>query len=111
GDQARVHAICAVNAVGDITGDEWSDGRASLLAQPVDQDERTSTTLVTVIVEGEADQRTLRRIAVSAHDALARAIVPCHTLWDGDVVFVAQTGAAIEVSQIAALRLSIAAEL
>jgi L-aminopeptidase/D-esterase-like protein len=110
-EQARVHALCAVNAVGDVAGAEWTDARPTLLGHPVDQDNRTSTTLVAVIVEGDADHRTLRRIAVSAHDAMARAIVPCHTLWDGDVVFVAQTGTVGEVSQMDALRLSIAAEL
>jgi len=112
---AHVYAICAINAVGDIDdgigGEVWADRRPLLLSSPTSQDERTSTTLVTVIVDGDADHRTLRRIAVSAHDAMARAILPCHTLWDGDVVFVAQTGAMVETSQLDALRLSIAAEL
>ena len=110
-DQAHVHAVCAVNAVGDVVGEDWMDSRPSLLAHPADQDSRTSTTLVAVIVDDDADHRMLRRIAVSAHDAMARAIVPCHTLWDGDVVFVAQTGATSETSQSDALRLSIATEL
>ena len=110
-DQVHVHAVCVVNAVGDVAGADWIDERPSLLRDPLGQDDRTSTTLVAVVVDGDADHRTLRRIAMSAHDAMARAIVPCHTLWDGDVVFVAQTGVEGEISQIDSVRLSIAAEL
>jgi len=29
----------------------------------------------------------LKRLAVAAHDGIARAIVPAHTLFDGDLVF------------------------
>ena len=32
-------------------------------------------------------------MAVAAHDGLARALVPSHTLLDGDLVFAAATGA------------------
>ena len=37
-----------------------------------------------------------RRVAVAAHDGLARTIRPCHTPLDGDTVFALATGA-IEV--------------
>jgi D-aminopeptidase len=33
------------------------------------------------------------RLAVAAHDGLARALVPSHTLMDGDAIFAAATGA------------------
>ena len=110
-DHTAVHAICVVNAVGDINRDGSPDMRRQLLTHASPQDDRTSTTLVAVIVDGDADQRCLRRIAVSAHDGMARAIVPCHTLWDGDLVFVSQTGASSEISQPNTLRLTVAAEL
>ena len=38
-----------------------------------------------------------RRVAVAAHDGLARIIRPCHTPLDGDTVFALATGA-IEVA-------------
>jgi len=110
-DHTAVHAICIVNAVGDIKGEGSPDSRGQLLTHAAPQDDRTSTTLVAVIVDGDADQRCLRRIAVSAHDGMARAIVPCHTLWDGDLVFVSQTGATSEISPPDTLRLTVAAEL
>ncbi|MGB2919302.1 MAG: P1 family peptidase, partial [Mycobacterium sp.] len=34
-----------------------------------------------------------RRMAVAAHDGLARTILPCHTPLDGDTVFALATGA------------------
>ena len=34
-----------------------------------------------------------RRVAVAAHDGLARTIRPCHTPLDGDTVFALATGA------------------
>ena len=33
------------------------------------------------------------RVAVAAHDGIARAVVPAHTPADGDLVFAAATGA------------------
>jgi len=33
-----------------------------------------------------------KRLAVAAHDGFARAIWPCHTPMDGDIVFAVSTG-------------------
>jgi L-aminopeptidase/D-esterase-like protein len=106
-----IHALAVVNAVGDVIGGDWVDGRPALLGGMHELEERSATTLVTVIVDGAADQRTLRRVATSAHDAMARTIVPCHTLWDGDLVFAVQTGDTADVALPDALRLTVAAEL
>ena len=37
--------------------------------------------------------QTATRLAVAAHDGIARAIVPAHTPMDGDLVFSVATGA------------------
>jgi L-aminopeptidase/D-esterase-like protein len=110
-DNCSVHALVVVNAVGDVVMDDWIDHRTLLLGVAASPDERSATTLVVVVVDGEADYRTLRRIAVAAHDAMARVIVPCHTLLDGDLVFVMQTGSTIDIPQVDALRMTIASEL
>jgi len=98
---AAVAAIVATNALGDVvdpaTGrrvagpvTEPADRRASLLgATPPGATPGTNTTLVAVVVAAPADHDALARCAVAAHDGLARAIRPCHTLFDGDTVFVA----------------------
>jgi L-aminopeptidase/D-esterase-like protein len=36
----------------------------------------------------------LKRVAIEAHDGLARAVRPSHTIFDGDVVFALAPGGA-----------------
>ena len=111
-DSVSVCAVAVVNAAGDIVDETWNDDRPALLApSTVEQDERAATTLVTVVVDGDCDHRTLRRLAIAAHDAMARVIVPSHTLFDGDIVFAAQTGNVVDLPANDVLRLSVATEL
>jgi D-aminopeptidase len=53
---------------------------------------RQSTTLVVVATDAVLSKGQSRRLAVMAHDGLARAIYPVHTPLDGDIVFAAATG-------------------
>ncbi len=53
----------------------------------------TATTLAIVATDAALDQAGATRLAVAAHAGLARAIVPSHTLLDGDTVFAISTGA------------------
>lgn len=46
-----------------------------------------NTTLVCIATNASLAHHQLQRIAVHAHDALARVIVPAHTFSDGDTVF------------------------
>ncbi|MCA8882200.1 MAG: P1 family peptidase [Rhodobacteraceae bacterium] len=52
-----------------------------------------STTIAIVATDAALDQAQATRMAVAAHDGLARALYPSHTLLDGDLVFAAATGA------------------
>ncbi|WP_114967166.1 P1 family peptidase [Alkalilacustris brevis] len=52
-----------------------------------------ATTIAIVATDAALDQAQLARLAVAAHDGMARAIVPSHSLLDGDLVFAASTGA------------------
>ncbi|HEX4438904.1 MAG TPA: P1 family peptidase, partial [Thermoanaerobaculia bacterium] len=45
------------------------------------------TTLVCVASSVAFDPAALRRVAIEAHDGLARAVRPAHSVVDGDVVF------------------------
>jgi len=110
-DDCSVHALAVVNAVGEVVTSDWIDKRSFLLGSPAALDDRSATTLVVVVVDGNADHKTLRRIAVSAHDAMARTIIPCHTIWDGDLVYAAHTGETVSADQPTTLRLTVAAEL
>ncbi|MCI4348989.1 MAG: P1 family peptidase [Thermoplasmata archaeon] len=100
----RVGVLVAVNAVGAIrdpaTG-EWlagprgRDGRVvppvSLKTGPIAQTRGTS--LVIVVTDARVERSVLQRLAIFAHAGLARAVDPSHTSTDGDVAFVATTGA------------------
>ena len=46
-----------------------------------------NTTLVCVVSSLPFDPGALRRVAIEAHDGIARAVRPAHTVVDGDVVF------------------------
>jgi len=51
-----------------------------------------NTTIAIVATDAALTQAQATRMAVAAHDGLARAIFPAHTPMDGDLVFAAATG-------------------
>ena len=53
---------------------------------------RTNTTLAIVATDAALTQAQATRMAVAAHDGMARAIFPSHTPYDGDIVFAVSTG-------------------
>lgn len=52
-----------------------------------------ATTIAIVATDVTLEKPALQRLATAAHDGLARALVPSHTPFDGDLVFAASTGA------------------
>lgn len=52
-----------------------------------------NTTIAIVATDAVLDKARCRRLATAAHDGIARAIVPAHTPYDGDLVFAVATGA------------------
>ena len=104
-----VGAIVAVNALGDvidpatgatIAGARTEDGRSLLHirnaildgAQPNPLLAGTNTTLAVVATDAVLTKAQAHRLAQVAHDGLARAINPVHTMSDGDTVFALGTG-------------------
>jgi D-aminopeptidase len=51
-----------------------------------------ATTIAVVATDAKMSQAQATRMATAAHDGIARAIVPAHTPFDGDLVFAAATG-------------------
>jgi L-aminopeptidase/D-esterase-like protein len=111
-DGATVGAIVAVNAVGSVTvgdgphfwaapfeqGNEFG-GRGLPSPFPPDAQSirlkggpRENTTIALVATDAALTKPQARRLAVMAHDGLARAVYPAHTPLDGDIVFAASTG-------------------
>lgn len=52
----------------------------------------SATTIAIVATDADLTQAQATRMAVAAHDGLARSLYPSHTLLDGDLVFAAATG-------------------
>jgi D-aminopeptidase len=107
-----VGALVAVNALGRVTvGDgapfwaaPWEMGGEfgglglplgfEPAAEPVMMKRAgEATTIAIVATDAALSQAQALRMATAAHDGMARAIVPSHTPFDGDLVFAAATGA------------------
>ncbi|NHF74739.1 P1 family peptidase [Paracoccus xiamenensis] len=52
-----------------------------------------ATTIAIVATDARLGKPALQRLATAAHDGMARALVPSHTPFDGDLVFAVSTGA------------------
>jgi L-aminopeptidase/D-esterase-like protein len=93
-DELVVAALVAVNAVGDLYDPArsvvWNvaDGATLHTAEPLE-----NTTIGVVATNARLDKTACHLVAQSAHDGLARAIEPAHTLADGDAFVAAATGA------------------
>lgn len=105
-----VGALVAVNAVGTACGSEgafWAapwefadefGGRGPVRGHdpsqlaPTKLGAREATTIAIVATDAALDQAQATRLAIAAHDGMARALVPSHTPFDGDLVFAAATG-------------------
>jgi D-aminopeptidase len=106
-----VGALVAVNALGSATvgetphfwaapweeGDEFGGlGPAPYLRQDAPLPRKRmgeATTIAIVATDAALTKPQAQRMAVAAHDGMARALVPAHTPLDGDLVFSVATGA------------------
>ncbi|WP_052263693.1 P1 family peptidase [Comamonas thiooxydans] len=108
-DGVTVGAIIACNALGDVfnpfngellAGARTADGlqlrgtRDALLAgeEPKPVLAGSNTTIGVVATDAAITKAQAHRLAVVAHDGLARAINPVHTMSDGDSLFALGTG-------------------
>ena len=104
-----IAAIVAVNAVGTPTigtgGHFWAapferNGEFGNLGVPASFDAElrvkggrgTSTTIGFVATDATLNKAQAMRLAIMAHDGLARAVLPAHAPLDGDTIFAASTG-------------------
>lgn len=104
-DGLSVGALAVVNAFGDILDDARIiagartdkdvplDTQAHLIAGGgADLAFGTNTTLVVVATNAVLDKAQANALARIAHAGMPRAVRPCHTQYDGDLVFAAATG-------------------
>ena len=110
-DGVTVGALIACNALGDVidpetaqvmAGARTDDGRAlrdtrrALLRGQPPQPllAGTNTTIGVVATDAILTKAQAHRLAIAAHDGLARSINPVHTMSDGDTLFSLGTGRA-----------------
>jgi L-aminopeptidase/D-esterase-like protein len=91
-----VAALFAVNAVGEILGEDGEPIAASRTEAPEGGGwppaPGTSTVVGVVATNARLSRERAHLLAIASHDAFASAIRPAHTLWDGDTVFTLATG-------------------
>lgn len=103
-----VAALVAVNSLGSTidpaTGAFWEERletgkefagrirRGVMLPAPPAGTTGENTTLAVVATDGLLSKVQAKKIAMMAHDGMARAIRPAHTMFDGDIVFCLSTG-------------------
>jgi L-aminopeptidase/D-esterase-like protein len=117
----QLWALAVVNAFGDV----WDPDTGTLMAGVRSEDGRhlmnaaaclpelgmlkgfsgTGTVLGVVATNAMFSKAELTRVAQMAQDGVARAVVPAHTLYDGDTVFALSSGShtGVEVSVVGAL--------
>lgn len=103
-----VAAIVAVNAAGDIVdpatgqivagargadGTTFLDARVVMRSGTIDRPRPgENSTIGVVATNAKLTKAQAKKIADMAHDGYARAIVPVHTMADGDTIFTIATG-------------------
>ncbi|MUM16280.1 P1 family peptidase [Mycobacterium sp. CBMA271] len=107
GDGIVVGAVVVANPVGLVinpaTGRPWNPDVAPELSAPTaaeigklgglpDKSVSLNTTIGVVATNAPLSKAQCRRVAIAAHDGLARAIRPAHTPMDGDTLYVLATG-------------------
>ncbi|MCB2145149.1 MAG: P1 family peptidase [Deltaproteobacteria bacterium] len=105
---ATVAALVAVNSLGSTvdpaTGTFW-EARLEIekefaghirhrvmLPEPPTGSPGENTTLAVVATDAVLTKAQAKKIAMMAHDGMARAIRPAHTMFDGDIVYCLATG-------------------
>jgi len=102
-----VAALMVVNALGDVLdprtggilagarlpGGGWADSSHLLLHGAPRSATPTNTVIGVVATNARLDKAQATKVAQMAHDGLARAVRPAHTMFDGDTIFALSAGA------------------
>jgi L-aminopeptidase/D-esterase-like protein len=110
GEGVTVAALAAVNAVGEIVEEDGTVVAGALPGEAPDEEAQpplplSSTTLAVVATDARLTKERAHLLAIAAHDGIARAVRPAHTMWDGDTVFTVATGET-HVAQLALERMA-----
>lgn len=100
-----VAVFMVVNALGNVIDPETGQAIAgardkkgniktffSAKAEKVESVSGANTTIGAIVTNAALTKSQAKRVAMTAHDGLAKSLNPSHTLYDGDAIFVASTG-------------------
>lgn len=96
-DGTLVGALVVVNASGDVIDPQTQQVIAGT-RKPTEADLRSlnpfgNTTIAVVATNASLSKEHVNKVAQMAHDGLAQAIRPAHTMFDGDTIFALALGA------------------
>lgn len=96
-DGTTLAGLVVNNAIGNVIGRDGAILAGAPLGDPLPDGlpgdpPAGNTVLVVVATDAELDRAACRRLAGVAHDGIARAVQPAHTLLDGDTAFALATG-------------------
>ncbi|MGI9394212.1 MAG: P1 family peptidase [Boseongicola sp.] len=111
-----VGALVAVNALGQVTVGEgphfwaapWEEagefgGGGPAASMPdgvrIKAGDMENTSIAIVATDLKLSKSDATRVAIAAHDGIARSIVPSHTPMDGDLIFACSTGQRVPEAQ------------
>lgn len=96
-----VGALVAVNAIGDVVDPNSGEKIAGLRSgtslewmknNPARPEIQSNTVIGVIGTNARLTKAGATKVAQMAHDGLARAIRPAHTMYDGDTIFTLATG-------------------
>ena len=103
----KVGAVVCVNSAGDVydpntnqilagaydaTKQQWLNSEEALYASLTNVQMGSNTTIGAVLTNASFNKTELTKIAGMAHDGMAHAIRPVHTMYDGDSLYALGTG-------------------
>lgn len=94
-DGTLVGAIVVVNALGDVIDPETRQAPTSYRQSQLDPDSPNpfgNTTIAVVATSAFLTKDGINKVAQMAHNGIAQAIRPAHTMFDGDTVFALALG-------------------
>jgi L-aminopeptidase/D-esterase-like protein len=89
----RVAALVAVNSFGEVYADALPSGPVPMPKRRRVSGLAASTCIGCIATDVPLTRASARRLAMMAHDGLARSIRPIHTPFDGDALFALSTSA------------------
>ncbi len=109
GDGLIVAALIAVNSIGDVvdpqgeilaglrqsaTSNEFASSlnMMRMMSRVIDTPSDGNTVIGVVATNAKLSKEHVNKVAQMAHDGLAQAIRPAHTMFDGDTLFALATG-------------------